>query len=200
MAFLRLQLSISTLPYLNTGFCEFPYIALLLWLILLPHRVCYERVTSYPTFFSFALSAWWHGFYPGYYLFFSSGGITNEAGKKVLLREVYGWSYTSVVVTQEKTIIWRGSTHTAQPRIRTVQMWWFKVSSFGQTNLCLLALSLSRCGDCWDIDSSLDQCCSGPMTWLPGSSHSSSLTSVCQHLPSCGCRRACLSGGEAYPP
>ena len=32
---------------------------------------------------SFALSAWWHGFYPGYYFAFIYLGLANEAGKKV---------------------------------------------------------------------------------------------------------------------
>jgi lysophospholipid acyltransferase 1/2 len=50
-----------------------------LWL----RRVCYERVSWNPTLASFLLSAWWHGFYPGYYLCFLHFGISLMAAKKM---------------------------------------------------------------------------------------------------------------------
>eukprot|EP00731_Ephydatia_muelleri_P010964 Em0005g1550a len=52
-----------------------------------PPRVCYERVP--PKFWisphtaSFALSAIWHGFYPGYYICFVSFMFINEAARKM---------------------------------------------------------------------------------------------------------------------
>lgn len=47
------------------------------------HRVCYERVTISPTYCTMILSAWWHGFYPGYYLAFFGTSLTIEASRKV---------------------------------------------------------------------------------------------------------------------
>lgn len=47
-------------------------------------RVCYERVKGAdPNLMSFILSAFWHGFYPGYYLMFVFFGIANEASRKL---------------------------------------------------------------------------------------------------------------------
>ncbi|XP_064382584.1 lysophospholipid acyltransferase 6-like [Halichondria panicea] len=46
-------------------------------------RVCYERVPFSPTIATFALSAWWHGFYPGYYLCGLFFGFTSEAARKM---------------------------------------------------------------------------------------------------------------------
>ena len=36
-----------------------------------------------PNMASFVVSAWWHGFYPNYYMMFIYMGIANEAGRKV---------------------------------------------------------------------------------------------------------------------
>ena len=46
-------------------------------------RVCYERVKYYPMYATFFLSAWWHGFYPGYYVCFMYFGILTGAARKV---------------------------------------------------------------------------------------------------------------------
>jgi lysophospholipid acyltransferase 1/2 len=46
--------------------------------------VVYERVPKkHGTIFTFALSAVWHGFYPGYYLTFSTGALFVTAARKV---------------------------------------------------------------------------------------------------------------------
>lgn len=45
-------------------------------------RCVYERVpSSIATFSSFAMSAVWHGFYPGYYMTFISSALWNETAK-----------------------------------------------------------------------------------------------------------------------
>ena len=47
-------------------------------------RVCYERVKFVnPLLASFILSAWWHGFYPGYYFLFVGCGLIIMAARKV---------------------------------------------------------------------------------------------------------------------
>ena len=47
-------------------------------------RVCYERVKFVnPVLASFVLSAWWHGFYPGYYFFFGTVALQTLAARKV---------------------------------------------------------------------------------------------------------------------
>ncbi|CAI8033818.1 Lysophospholipid acyltransferase 2 [Geodia barretti] len=46
-------------------------------------RVVYERVSWSPTLASFLFSAWWHGFYPGYYLGFFTAGLGLMASKKM---------------------------------------------------------------------------------------------------------------------
>lgn len=44
----------------------------------------YERVPKkHGTILTFALSALWHGFYPGYYLTFATGAIFVTAARKV---------------------------------------------------------------------------------------------------------------------
>lgn len=45
--------------------------------------IVYERVTRYPTVFTYLLSALWHGFYPGYYLTFLSGALFTFAARQV---------------------------------------------------------------------------------------------------------------------
>lgn len=43
----------------------------------------YERVNKYATILTYALSAIWHGFYPGYYLTFASGALFTIAARTV---------------------------------------------------------------------------------------------------------------------
>lgn len=43
----------------------------------------YERVTKYSTVLTYALSAVWHGFYPGYYLTFAGGALFTFAARTV---------------------------------------------------------------------------------------------------------------------
>lgn len=46
--------------------------------------IVYERVPSkYATFLTYSLSAFWHGFYPGYYLTFASGALFTYAARAV---------------------------------------------------------------------------------------------------------------------
>ena len=46
-------------------------------------RIVYDRVPSHRTLAVFALSAIWHGFYPGYYMAFFTCGLMVEAARKV---------------------------------------------------------------------------------------------------------------------
>lgn len=50
-----------------------------LWL----RRIVYDRVPYHRTLAVFALSAFWHGFYPGYYMAFFTCGLMVEAARKV---------------------------------------------------------------------------------------------------------------------
>lgn len=43
----------------------------------------YDRVPKYGTLLTYALSAFWHGFYPGYYLTFASGALFTFASRSV---------------------------------------------------------------------------------------------------------------------
>lgn len=52
-------------------------------LLVLHHRVCYERCTVNPTAATFLLSAMWHGVYPGYYLTFLTGIVMTMAARAV---------------------------------------------------------------------------------------------------------------------
>ncbi|XP_015117169.1 lysophospholipid acyltransferase 1 [Diachasma alloeum] len=45
--------------------------------------VAYERAGRYRTLFTYALSALWHGFYPGYYLTFATGALFTFASRTV---------------------------------------------------------------------------------------------------------------------
>lgn len=51
----------------------------LVWL----RRVVYDRAPKYQTFAVFAISAIWHGFYPGYYLTFGSAALFTVAARLV---------------------------------------------------------------------------------------------------------------------
>lgn len=49
--------------------------------------VVYERVPKkHGTVLTFALSALWHGFYPGYYLTFATGALIVMAARKVRIK------------------------------------------------------------------------------------------------------------------
>jgi lysophospholipid acyltransferase 1/2 len=45
--------------------------------------VVYERTSHLSTVLTYALSALWHGFYPGYYLTFMSGALFTFASRSV---------------------------------------------------------------------------------------------------------------------
>ncbi|CAG5124482.1 unnamed protein product, partial [Candidula unifasciata] len=51
----------------------------LVWL----RRVVYDRAPCYNTLAVFACSAFWHGFYPGYYLMFGSGALMTIVARQV---------------------------------------------------------------------------------------------------------------------
>ncbi|XP_065897965.1 lysophospholipid acyltransferase 6-like [Dysidea avara] len=57
------------------------------WNVMTTHwlrRVCYERVKFMdPTLASFILSAWWHGFYPAFYLMFVTLALNLMAARKM---------------------------------------------------------------------------------------------------------------------
>ena len=48
------------------------------------HFCVYERVKQYKLLVVFALSATWHGFYPGYILMFGPMGLSILLGRKVM--------------------------------------------------------------------------------------------------------------------
>ncbi|XP_020624973.1 membrane-bound O-acyltransferase domain-containing protein 2-like isoform X2 [Orbicella faveolata] len=54
-------------------------ICTVLWL----RRIVYERVPHHRTLAVFVMSAFWHGFYPGYYMAFATCGLMVEAARKV---------------------------------------------------------------------------------------------------------------------
>lgn len=45
--------------------------------------VAYERAPFQKTMVTYMLSAYWHGFYPGYYLTFGAGALVTTAGRSV---------------------------------------------------------------------------------------------------------------------
>lgn len=51
----------------------------LVWL----RRVVYDRMPAYNTLAVFSCSAVWHGFYPGYYMTFSTGALFTFAARYV---------------------------------------------------------------------------------------------------------------------
>lgn len=61
-------------------------------ILIFIHRVCYERSPWNPMLMSFLVSAWWHGFYPGYYLCLFSFALSLTAAKKVHLNTVIEFS------------------------------------------------------------------------------------------------------------
>jgi len=54
-------------------------ISTLAWL----RRTVYERAYKFNTLAVFTVSAFWHGFYPGYYLAFFTGALFIEANRSV---------------------------------------------------------------------------------------------------------------------
>lgn len=45
--------------------------------------IAYDRAPSHKTFWTYVLSALWHGFYPGYYFTFLGGAIFTLAARSV---------------------------------------------------------------------------------------------------------------------
>jgi lysophospholipid acyltransferase 1/2 len=75
--------------------------------------VCYDRVPYHKRFLTFVLSAFWHGFYPGYFATFISGSLMVSAAAKIryvvrpyflssakmkLLYDVMTWACTYVTL------------------------------------------------------------------------------------------------------
>jgi len=54
-----------------------------LWL----RSIMYERTGRNKVIYTYALSALWHGFYPGYYLTFASGAFFTVAARSVSILE-----------------------------------------------------------------------------------------------------------------
>jgi len=52
-------------------------------IVLSSFRIVYERVPHHRTLAVFVMSAFWHGFYPGYYMAFATCGLMVEAARKV---------------------------------------------------------------------------------------------------------------------
>lgn len=52
----------------------------LVWL----RRVVYDRAPIHNTLAVFACSAFWHGFYPGYYIMFGSGAFMTIVARQVM--------------------------------------------------------------------------------------------------------------------
>ncbi|KAL8563065.1 hypothetical protein ACOMHN_059582 [Nucella lapillus] len=67
----------------------------LVWL----RRVVYDRAPTHQTMAVFAVSAFWHGFYPGYYLTFGSAALFTIAAR-LIRRNVRWWFQTNVVKRQ----------------------------------------------------------------------------------------------------
>ena len=59
------------------------------------YRCVYERVTFAPTLVTFAVSAWWHGFYPGYYFGFLYLGFATLAARKVCVVPIMSCTLSS---------------------------------------------------------------------------------------------------------
>lgn len=67
----------------------------LVWL----RRVVYDRAPKHQTMAVFAVSAFWHGFYPGYYLTFGSAALFTIAAR-LIRRNVRSWFQTSEMKRQ----------------------------------------------------------------------------------------------------
>lgn len=53
--------------------------------------IAYDRAPSHKTFWTYVLSALWHGFYPGYYFTFLGGAIFTLAARSVSIY-IYDWN------------------------------------------------------------------------------------------------------------
>lgn len=61
--------------------------------------IVYDRTPpKYSTALTFALSAVWHGFYPGYYLTFATGALMVTAGRKVNnYHTAFNWNFRNLL-------------------------------------------------------------------------------------------------------
>ncbi|XP_052250365.1 lysophospholipid acyltransferase 1-like isoform X2 [Dreissena polymorpha] len=78
--------------------------------------VCYDRIPAQKRFFTFFLSAMWHGCYPGYYFTFVSGVPMSEVARKVRHR-VRPYFLSSRVSQMLYNVITWVSTHIAMSYI-----------------------------------------------------------------------------------
>lgn len=53
-------------------------------------RTIYERTEHYSVLKTYVVSAFWHGFYPGYYLLFISAGFITLSSRVVSINVIYG--------------------------------------------------------------------------------------------------------------
>ena len=52
-------------------------------------RIAYDRLSTGKTLGVFVLSAFWHGFYPGYYMTFVLAAFSVYAGRGVKTNQIY---------------------------------------------------------------------------------------------------------------
>ncbi|KAK5650034.1 hypothetical protein RI129_001063 [Pyrocoelia pectoralis] len=69
--------------------------------------IVYERVTKHATVLTYALSAVWHGFYPGYYLTFAGGALFTFAARTMRrrFRHYFMYSYESKFIYDVLTFV-----------------------------------------------------------------------------------------------
>lgn len=68
--------------------------------------VVYDRVKKYPMILTYALSAVWHGFYPGYYLTFANGALFTLAARTVILFAWVIFVFVTLKILDEATCSW----------------------------------------------------------------------------------------------
>ncbi|XP_064382586.1 lysophospholipid acyltransferase 2-like [Halichondria panicea] len=113
-------------------------------------RVCYERVPFSPTMATMFLSAWWHGFYPGYYLTFIFLSVVVEVARKLrrLIRPHFlhspplKWSYDVITIVLSRCAYELGIIPIDQLWTRPSILFWSYFYFIPQVTIVVLMLLL----------------------------------------------------------
>ncbi|XP_064382585.1 lysophospholipid acyltransferase 6-like [Halichondria panicea] len=112
-------------------------------------RVCYERVPFSPTIATMFLSAWWHGFYPGYYCAFFFFSVAIEVARKLrrlvrphFLHSPFKWSYDVITIVLSRYIFDFGIISLDQLWMRQTILFWSYFYFIPQVTIVVLMLLL----------------------------------------------------------
>jgi lysophospholipid acyltransferase 1/2 len=75
-------------------------------------RICFDRLPTLKTIGVFVLSAFWHGFYPGFYISFVTASFAVYAGRGIRRKIRPLFQTNSITITIYAILTWIGTALT----------------------------------------------------------------------------------------